>query len=319
MKPLWEAVHFHATDPGLDWEKEFHISIEEESPRGVCHAITPNVIRLADGRYRMYYSALVYGDRAFENSTAVIKSAISDDAGHWEVEPGNRLEPFGPDATLRVLCPDVIPHPDGGYRMYFEASCLNQPSRVLSARSANGIDWTPEPGIRIGDEMYAYGSPRGVYLNPSHSNAVDVPQTRLYFHRAPYAKEADQTRQILSAISDDGINFTFEPGARISQEGERESLSVYAPEVIRLGTGGYRMYYSGWCTEPIHGRILSATSADGLHWKKDERICLDFGGPWQEVKVSEPCVIDLPNGSARLYYEANETSGRWRVLGAVKS
>ena len=26
----------------------------------------------------------------------------------------------------------------------------------------------------------------------------------------------------------------------------RESFSVYAPDVIRLGTGGYRMYYAAW-------------------------------------------------------------------------
>lgn len=309
MRPLWKTIHYHHTDPGLNWVKDFRVAIEEESPAGVCHAITPNVVRLDDGRYRMYYSALVYGDRQFENSTAVIKSAISDDAIHWEQESGNRLESFSPDATLRVLCPDVIPHPDGGYRMYFEASCLDRPSRVLSAVSKDGLDWMPEPGIRMGDDVFAYGSPRGVY--------DDEGRTRLYFHRAPYAKEADSERRIMSAISDDGVDFTIERDAGIVQEGELESLTVYAPEVIRIADGSYRMYYAGWCTEPIHGRILSATSADGLNWKKDPGICLDYGGDYQEVKVSEPCVIELADGSSRLFYEANDASGRWRIMSAA--
>ena len=309
MPPLWKSVHFHKTDPGVNWVKDFRISIEEQSPRGVCHAITPNVTRLRDGRFRMYYSALIYGDRGFDDSTAVIKSAISSDAVHWDKEPGNRLEPFSPDATLRVLCPDVIPHPDGGYRMYFEGSRLDQPSRVMSARSNDGLHWTPEPGVRIGDDVYAYGSPRGVYDDES--------RTRLYVHRAPYARHADIQRRIVSAISNDGVNFTIESHTGIAQEGELESLTVYAPEVIRLPNGNYRMYYAGWCTEPIHGRILSATSFDGIDWKKDPGICLDYGGDYQEVKVSEPCVIELDDGSSRLFYEANDTTGRWRVMSAT--
>jgi len=65
---------------------------------------------------------------------------------------------------------------------------------------------------------------------------------------------------------------------------------------VRLGDGSYRMYYSGWSGDPIEARIFSATSKDGLQWKKDQRPCLDIGGKWDGVKLSEPCVIQIPDG-----------------------
>ena len=43
-------------------------------------------------------------------------------------EPGVRLDVHEPDATLRVLCPDVVPPPDGRWRMYFEAATPDRPT-----------------------------------------------------------------------------------------------------------------------------------------------------------------------------------------------
>ena len=79
----------------------------------------------------------------------------------------------------------------------------------------------------------------------------------------------------------------------------------------------YRMYYAGWSEDPVEGRIFSATSEDGLSWVKDPGICLDNGGAFQEVKASEPCVARLPDGRFRMYYEANDRNGDWRILSAT--
>ena len=84
------------------------------------------------------------------------------------------------------------------------------------------------------------------------------------------------------------------------------------------------MYYAGWTSAPevprgskYHGRIFSAFSADGLQWIKDPGICIDNGGPWDAAKASEPCVIDLADGRFRMFYEACDLAGRWRIASAT--
>ena len=120
----------------------------------------------------------------------------------------------------------------------------------------------------------------------------------------------------------------------IRQELPEESVTVYAPEVVRFrlknGSYGWRMYYAGWGGPPTRGYILSATSHDGMMWTKDANPVLQPGGIWDKVKCSEPCVFALPSGDGgdggggyRLLYEACDGSaagetGVWRILGATQ-
>jgi hypothetical protein len=143
---------------------------------------------------------------------------------------------------------------------------------------------------------------------------------RLYCHRYshPFEPGLGSRNHILSFISSDGLRFEEEPGVRIAQERDGvEDYAVYAPEVIRLGDGTFRMYYAAWGGEPMHGRIFTAASPDGLRWTKQERPCIDVGGPRDQRHASEPCIIDLPGGRARLFYEACDDAGRWRILSAT--
>ena len=70
----------------------------------------------------------------------------------------------------------------------------------------------------------------------------------------------------MSAVSPDGLNFETEPGVRIAQETKRETYAVYAPEVVRLADGSFRMFYAGWA-EGIDGgslhRGFQATGSTG--------------------------------------------------------
>ena len=309
---LRKSVHFHETDPGREWVKDPGVAIEAESPDEGPLMVTPNVIQTADGRFRMYFTSLRYGTHAFVDSTASILSAISDDGLKWEREPGVRLAPFSPEGTLRVLCPDVIPLVEGGYRMYLEASVTpDEPCWIVSAVSADGLSFEPEPGVRYGDGQGKYGSPRCVFTDDKAA------RYRLYFHSHPLPVEPGSKRFIASAVSDDGLRFTRERGVRIAQDNEFESGTVYAPEVVRLGGGSYRMYYAAWTLDPTNGRILSAHSSDGLAWTKDEGPCIDIGGKYDKIKASEPCVISLPDGRSRLYYEASDEHGQRRMLSAT--
>ena len=77
------------------------------------------------------------------------------------------------------------------------------------------------------------------------------------------------------------------------------------------------MYYAGWSANPLHGCILSATSPGGLAWTKASGPSVTFGGRWDKVKCSEPCVMRLPDSRYRMHYEANDEHGVWRILSAT--
>ena len=116
----------------------------------------------------------------------------------------------------------------------------------------------------------------------------------------------------------DGLNFEIEPGVRIAQETERETYAVYAPEVVRLGDGSFRMFYAGWA-EGIDGGIFTAVSDDGIEWTKSPEPLLDLDSPLDRGMVSEPCVIELPDGRCRMFYEARDTMGRAQILSATSA
>ena len=159
------AVHFEATDPGTEWSKDPWIAIDLDTPLDSERILTPNVIRLPGGGFRLYYTGLG-PDRTVPDCIGYILSASSRDAVTWVKDPGVRVDVFPPHAALWTLCPDVIPLPDGRYRMYFEARSPDQPTVILSAVSDDGLAFTVEPGIRVGDGRWSYGTPRCLYIEP---------------------------------------------------------------------------------------------------------------------------------------------------------
>jgi hypothetical protein len=308
------SVHWVPSDPGTRWVKDQGVVIDAPDASGEWKVLTPNVVAIPTGGYRMYYTLSGPG-RDYGPTRAVILSAVSPDGSTWEPEPGIRLEPHGPDASVRVVCPDVVPIDGGGYRMYFEGQPEGRASVILSARSRDGLSWSPEAGVRFGGPR-RYGSPRCVVVSDDPFAPV---RYRLYFHSYshPLRIAPDAENHIVSAVSSDGLSFTPEAGVRIAQDGPLQTFAVYAPEVVRLADLSYRMYYAGWQLDPVRGRIFSATSPDGVAWRRDAGVNLDFGGRYDAEKCSEPCVIELPDGRYRLFYEACDIDAVWRILSAT--
>ena len=82
---------------------------------------------------------------------------------------------------------------------------------------------------------------------------------------------------------DPGVIWDKDPHIAIDLDSPLDSESILTPNVVRWPSGGYRMYYTG--LGPAHsdpnavGYILSAYSADGLKWSKDEGIRIDLHPP----------------------------------------
>ena len=327
---MLRAVHYQDVDPGTQWIKDLPIAIDSDGPLDSDRTLTPNVVKM-EGGYRMYYHGLG-PERPNAASKGYILSAFSTDAEHWEKEPGVRMDAGGDGAEHYIWSPDVIPLADGRYRMYYEGKTEQEDGQVkaaiVSSVSDDGLVWEREPGLRLAGESVSYLSPRCLHLDPAADRGGS--RFRLYASAYPYPDvslpSACSNRNIVSAVSEDGLVFKLEPGVRISQDRPFESYAVYAPEVLRLGEGGFRMYYAGWKAAPevfrgskYHGRIFSAFSKDGLEWVKDWGICLDNGGVWDAAKASEPCVIDLADGRFRMFYEACDIYGRWRIASATSA
>jgi hypothetical protein len=322
----FKSVHWVPSDPGLRWVKDPGIVIAPPDDSGEWKALTPNVVALPGGGYRMYFTIVGPG-RDYAPARGVIRSAISVDGSAWEIEAGDRLQPFSPNATVRVVCPDVVPIPaaeGGGWRMYLEGQpAEGRPAVIVSARSVDGLAWEPEPGIRFhgldapgGPRLV--GSPRCVVISDDPAVAI---RYRLYVHSFPHPIRSglDADNHIASASSADGMTFTADAGARIAQEGPLQTSSAHSAEVLRVGSSqpGWRMYYTGWQTDPVQGRIFAASSLDGLSWARDPEPVIDIGGRYDREKCSEPCVIQLPDGRYRMFYEASDEHAVWRILSAT--
>ena len=330
------------TDPGTSWVKDAEIAVDappdsevDPSPEaqwpaqavrtGVCGSVCPRAVTLPGGGYRLYYTQILprpgfpAGANDYENATTRILSAISSDGSTWTPEPGVRLSPEqGGAGEYRVVSCDVVPmaEPAGRLRMYHECCSGPQlkPSSIRSAVSDDGgLVWTPEPGVRLGAGGRVYISPRLVFL--------DDGRCRLYC--------GERGRGIVSALSEDGgFTFRLEPGLRIGEDGADDVQVAFAPEVLRIAGGGYRMYYALY-SAPNRAHILSAVSDDGLNWRKEAEPAVSPGGVWDAAKCSEMCVIRLPSreGQApryRMFYEACDGTARdergvWRIAGATSA
>jgi len=185
----------------------------------------PYIIRLDDGRYRLYYAV---ADTPADPEWWGMVSWISSNGLTFTKEPGYRFEGY----TLYAHC--VVRNPDGSYRMYWldqkQGPVNNMGYKAIkSAMSTDGgSTFVADPGERLtysgtGYETNGIGGGRVVLLNNG--------QFRMY-----YGGVSDFGR-MLSALSSDGLNFIREAGVRLDKlcppEGGAPGIM---PVVDALGT-----------------------------------------------------------------------------------
>ena len=293
------------------WIKSPDIAIDVDSTNDSRAALTPRVIKLPEGGFRMFYMG------AGKSNAGRILSAFSKDLDIWEKESGIRIDTCSEKGIERVLSPDLVEVSRGVWRMYFEVHHFKGQRTIMSAVSNDLFSWSMEEGVRIQSKGIAHGAPKCLKMQNG--------KLRLFFHRypQPFKKGIDAGNHIISAISSDGLGFVFEEGARISQEDYRtENYGVYAPEIIRSEDDSFLMFYSGWTwskEEGYCGQILSARSKDSFHWIKDKSVVISNGGLLDSRFSSEPCLIENPKGGLTMFYEACDHLGAKRILKASQS
>lgn len=181
-----------------------------------------------------------------------------------------------------VVDPCVVALGPDDYRLYtiFQPEAMDPgalpESIVRSARSSDGLRWTPEPGERL----------RGPYVDP---DVVAVPGGwRMYLTRG--------ANEVHSAFSADGLDWAIEPGVRYTGGGVSSTA---------LHGGSWWMFFHG------PGGIGLATSTDGLNFSTSARGILRPGAG--QLGVESPTVLAHDGGWWMVF--ASYTAEAMRALG----
>ncbi len=184
------------------------IFIKENGLRVSSNAFMPYVVKLSNGKFRMYYTAInLPVDNSFgpDSGYKAIVSAISSDGINFEPEDGYRLY-YDKNSNFEsegIRGAKILPLRDGGFRMYYLGIDKNGIQRLLSAYSKDGLNWNREKVILEPQSLCSYSkriwnvAPFSPYANSFY-----------LFFTGEICDDNTHTGGIFLATSKDGLNFT---------------------------------------------------------------------------------------------------------------
>jgi hypothetical protein len=213
----------------------------------------PRVIKLANGTWVMYNAS----SDGFSCST-------SSDGLTFTVQTEVCLSKTQFAGIANGLTgPGVVRLANGTYRAYF--SDLPRPGtgpdpwKVFSATSPDGLTWTAEPGVRIGDGA------QNITRSAEHPTVVrhsDGTFTMFYFDNASRSANKSTGMGLYYATSTDGLVFTNENKLDLVGLGNGfENSAGNDPEVFLDGAGRLLMYFGIGPAGIAAVRLTRATSS----------------------------------------------------------
>ena len=218
--------------------------------------------------------------------------------GSWTKEPGPRVAGDRPLDASKVQAPGVVALPGGGYRLFYTGVGPGRPfaaaqGYILSAVSDDGLRFTKEPGIRVGPDPAVPERSRRT-LAPTVAR-LDDGRWRMYFESRG---TPDRPTVIASAISDDLLDWTVEPGVRLAGDSD-----VGGPRYLPLPDGRARLTVF----DRESRSIVSAVTSDGLHFGWEPGRHIRGGGTPLEssgITAAEPIAPERPGDPWVLVYSA---------------
>ena len=187
----------------------------------------PRILKLSDGRYRMFFI-----------DAGGIGSAISSDGLAFTKEPGKRISPpSGVPDISGVSTPLKLA--DGKWHVYFSdlprPGTGVKPHYVYSATSTDLLTWQLDDGYRIGGDKLSSSA--------EHPDAIldDKGDILLYYF-------VNEGKKLMTAKSSDGLTFS---------DPQETGLDCNDPNIVSLGSAGYRIY-CGDFNESVGGIVKSS-------------------------------------------------------------
>jgi len=198
----------------------------------------PRVIKLTDGRYRMY-----------NLSSGGISCSISSDGLNFTLENVACIGRTAFGITGNMTAPGIIKLASGGYRAYFSTvpilGSASVAQKSYSATSPDGLTWTPDSGVRIGTGSSLDQSAE----HPTVINHSDGSVTMFYFDNIAHG--------LYYASSKDGLTFSNPTALDLSPLSPRfRTASGNDPDIF-LDKNGDMILWAGEFSPSIGGYILA--------------------------------------------------------------
>jgi hypothetical protein len=200
----------------------------------------PGVIKLSDGRWKLYYQC---GEG--------ICSAISNDGLTFEQEDGVRLESDVSLEGANVRHPCIVSLPEDGYRVYYDTDAEDGAFiRIWSAYSEDGLNFTRD-GLNIDLTSYRDDWPTNFYAHSSKPEVIKTPdgKWRMFFASSPLVGSVFKPAVIRMATSTDGTHWDVKTDNYEISAGEKPDGKFYGTfdvsvQLIESGSESIvRMWY----------------------------------------------------------------------------
>ncbi len=185
----------------------------------------------------------------YDPRTTLLTSSISTDGASFTAESGTRYAPQ-PDDHGVIGVYDLFSDRSGVVVLLYIGDLMGRNNVRRAWSRDGGLSFTFDHGNILGDDD-AGGGPNSFV----DEKTLRLPDGRLRLFTM-------RKNVIYSFISnDDGLTFTFEPGARLQFTDYKEATltSLNDPVVVRLPDGRYRMYVASLRSDNVW-TIVSATT-----------------------------------------------------------
>jgi len=252
----------------------------------------PSLIRLKDGRYRLYLHS-----RTHELKLNII-SLISADGSQWDVEPGVRI-PHGRDSAVdsEVGEPAVYLGLDDKYYMAYTGRFMGinalgaekKMHRVVFAASDDGLAWSKL------NQHYADAQNVNDHVSSADVNIID----------GEYVIYHSGGGTVIRATSVDALAW------------ERQNIVFWGHDSTTIKYGDQWYMFARMPKQLIYGkdpkqadeRLVMAVSHDGVNWSNNYYQVDVENSNGSEVAVEDsknPGAVLLPDGSLRVFLQTRD-------------
>ena len=280
-------------------------TVTTASQIGMASVVGPSLIRLKDGRYRLYLQARANkGDKNVDGMNII--SLISTDGTQWDFEPGVRIRHGSEsDVDFQAGEPGVYLGLDGKYYMAYTGRQMGvNPEgkselmhRVVFAVSDDGLNWTKL------NKHYADPKNRNEFASSADVTVINGEYVIYYTGQ----------RNIIRA--------TYDGHTWVRQE---IAISAGHDSTMVKYDGAYYMFAKmpeglAYARNPDTklDNLVMAISHDGVNWSKNYYQVVVENADGSEVEapdLQDPAAILLPDGSLRIFLN----SDRGRSIYSIK-
>ena len=289
---------------------KFQVDVQEvttASQLGMGSVVGPSLIRLKDGRYRLYLQAREIGLQGKGKGEGVdIISLISTDGIQWDAEQGIRIQHGSPtDVDSEAGEPGVYLGLDNRYYMAYTGRYMGVNKRGDSQKMHRVVFAVSDDGLNWAKLNQYYADPQNI--NDFASSAdVNVVNGRYVIY---YTGQ----RNIIRATSQDGLKWVRQEIA--IRAGHDSTMVKYDGTYYMFAKMPEALAYARNPDTRLD-LLVMAISRDGVNWSNNYYQVVVENADGSEVtaeNLQDPSAILVLDGSLRIFLNNNRGKGIYSI------